>query len=155
MTTSDCQMCEELRAENERLKRTLDGDPSQHATKEQREAWRFSAIKYSQKLESQLAEATKHVLAAEASEYRMIQERDAATKRGDDHNESLKKQAKYIHELTRRAETAEREREVVLEEAAQICEAIAKGLVGFVGGPGATARDCANAIRAAKKAGEK
>jgi predicted RNase H-like nuclease (RuvC/YqgF family) len=46
----------ELKAEVERLKATLDGDPSQNATPEQRRAWRASAVRYADKLEAEIAE---------------------------------------------------------------------------------------------------
>ena len=44
---------ERLREENERLQATLDGDPHQTATPEQRRMWRASAIQYADKLEAE------------------------------------------------------------------------------------------------------
>ncbi len=44
-----------------RLQSTLDGDPHQTATPEQRRAWRRSAIRYADKVEVELATALGHL----------------------------------------------------------------------------------------------
>ncbi len=50
-----------LIAEVRRLQATLDGDPYQIATPEQRRAWRLSAIRYADKVEAELATALAHL----------------------------------------------------------------------------------------------
>jgi hypothetical protein len=52
------------RAEIARLTATLDGDPHQTATPEQRRAWRSSAIKYADRLETEVARLTAELAAA-------------------------------------------------------------------------------------------
>ncbi len=51
----------QLIAEVRRLQATLDGDPYQTATPEQRRAWRRSAIRYADKVEAELTTTLSHL----------------------------------------------------------------------------------------------
>jgi len=93
---------EELKAENEVLKGILAGDPNLTATKEEREHWRLSAVRYADKCDKWLGEIFR------------------LTGADSDHNEDWRLAPRALEEVKRMRRESDEDAEAILALEAEI-----------------------------------